>query len=343
MNPLFSRPLVVALYVAFVLMAASGIYLVRTPLDSKSQRATQSTVNVRVQPTRVEIDVKTAVPGLMIVVMGASGLLLLVIRVPMKQVRGYKKAPRLPPGAFGFAGQSFQAAQPILADRAERVPLLLEWAARARGRAVRVDGQEGVLVSYLTLRRIVGILGIGLPIVVAIWGFALGYALQPSISDYYALRTRDAFVGILFTIGWFLFTYRGFDRHDDVGGNLACLFALGVALFPNSGTQLECIVHFSSAAALFLVLAYFSLFLFTKTGGATPPTPEKKTRNRVYVACGVVMLACIALIGLYHLLKLQHTAVAAMNPVFWLESLALWAFGFSWFVKGETLWQDALP
>src|SRR5207253_976505 len=62
-----------------------------------------------------------------------------------------------------------------------------------------VDGQEGVLVSYLTLRRIVGILGIGLPIVVAIWGFALGYALQPSISDYYALRTRDAFVGILFT------------------------------------------------------------------------------------------------------------------------------------------------
>src|SRR5207245_9249829 len=54
MNPLFSRPLVVALYVAFVLMAASGIYLVRTPLDSKSQRATQSTVNVRVQPTRVE-------------------------------------------------------------------------------------------------------------------------------------------------------------------------------------------------------------------------------------------------------------------------------------------------
>jgi hypothetical protein len=29
--------------------------------------------------------------------------------------------------------------------------------------------------------------------------------------------------------------------------------------------------------------------------------------------------------------------------VFWLESSALWAFGFSWFVKGETLWQDALP
>jgi len=34
MKPLFSSRLVVALYVAFVLMAASGIYLVRTPLDT---------------------------------------------------------------------------------------------------------------------------------------------------------------------------------------------------------------------------------------------------------------------------------------------------------------------
>ena len=26
-----------------------------------------------------------------------------------------------------------------------------------------------------------------------------------------------------------------------------------------------------------------------------------------------------------------------MKPVFWLESLALWAFGLAWFVKGEGL------
>jgi hypothetical protein len=316
MNALFSNRLVVALFVALALIAASGVYLVRTSLDSKSERATQSPVNVQVEPTRVNVNVKTAVPGLVIFVMGAAGMLLLVIRVPMKQVRGYK---------------------------AERVPLLLEWAVRAKGSAVSVDdGQEGMLVSYLTLRRIVGTLGIGLPIVVAMWGFTLGYALQPSISDYYSLRTRDAFVGILFTIGWFLFSYRGFDRSDDVAGNLACLFALGVALFPNNGNQFESTVHFSSAVALFLVLAYFSLFLFTKTG-AMPPTLEKRIRNRIYVACGVVMLACIALIGLYYLLGLKRAAVAAINPVFWLEALALWAFGFSWFVKGETLWQDALP
>ena len=202
------------------------------------------------------------------------------------------------------------------------------------------DGDDSSVVSYLTLRRVVGALGVALPVVVALWGLVLCHcgALQPSISDYYSLRTRDAFVGILFTIGWFLFTYRGYDRKDDIAGNLACLFALGVALFPNSGSSLEQVIHFGSAFALFLVLAYFSLFLFTKSGGN--PTPEKRTRNRVYKTCGVIMLACIALIGLYYWL-LKDTVIASAKPVFWLEALALWAFGFSWFVKGETLWKDA--
>ena len=202
------------------------------------------------------------------------------------------------------------------------------------------DGDDSSVVSYLTLRRVVGALGVALPVVVALWGLILCHCgvLQPSISDYYGLRTRDAFVGILFTIGWFLFTYRGYDRKDDIAGNLACLFALGVAFFPNSGSSLEQVVHFGSAFALFLVLAYFSLFLFTKSGGN--PTPEKRTRNRVYKACGVIMLACIALIGLYYW-QLRDTVIASAKPVFWLEAMALWAFGFSWFVKGETLWKDA--
>ncbi|HEX9632261.1 MAG TPA: hypothetical protein VGA02_07325 [Gemmatimonadales bacterium] len=199
---------------------------------------------------------------------------------------------------------------------------------------------EGALVSYLTLRRVVGVLGVGLPVVLALWGFAIaaGPELQPSISDYYALRTRDAFVGILFAIAWFLFAYRGYDRRDDLAGDLGCVFALGVAFFPNSGAGWEKTVHFASALALFLVLSYFSLFLFTESSGAR--TPEKDIRNRIYRACGVAMLVCIALIGLFYW-RLQHTAVAEWKPVFWLESLALWAFGISWFVKGETLWKDA--
>ena len=200
--------------------------------------------------------------------------------------------------------------------------------------------KQRVFVAYLTLRRVVGILGIALPVLVASWGFVLCGCMefQNSISDYYGLRTRDVFVGVLFVIAWFLFTYRGYERKDDVAGDLACLFALGVALFSNSGGDWERTVHFLSALGFFLVLSYFCLFLFTKSGGA--PTAQKRVRNRLYVTCGVIMLACVALIGLYYW-RLEDSSVAAIKPVFWLESLALWAFGTSWLVKGETLWKDA--
>ena len=205
------------------------------------------------------------------------------------------------------------------------------------------ETEERLIVSHLTLRRVVGILGVALPVILALWGFALCECieLQDSISDYYSLRTRDALVGILFAIGWFLFAYRGYNVWDSIVGYLACLFALGVALFPNSsGDEWQRIVHFTSAVMLFLVLSIFSLFLFTKSN--EPPedrSDQKIIRNRIYVFCGAVMLACLVLIGLYYGL-LEDTAISDIKPVFWLESLMLWTFGISWFVKGRTLWQD---
>ncbi len=97
-------------------------------------------------------------------------------------------------------------------------------------------------------------------------------------------------------------------------------------------------MHYVSATGLFLMLSYFALFLFTKSSGT--PTDAKKIRNRIYRACGVVMLSCIVLIAVY-VLSLRGTFVATIKPVFWLETFALWAFGVSWFIKGETLWKDA--
>ena len=200
------------------------------------------------------------------------------------------------------------------------------------------DAERNLVISYLALRRLIGVLGMALPLVVMVWGWTICGCTRvlPSISDYYGLRTRDAFVGILCAIACFLFTYRGMDD-DDRYGNLAALFAIAVAFFPNSGTPLERTVHFSAALGLLLVLAYFSLKIFTKSGGH--PTPRKLVRNRVYTICGGIILACVLLIGLYKS-ALTASQVALWDPVFWLETLALEAFGFSWLVKGETLWRD---
>ena len=201
-----------------------------------------------------------------------------------------------------------------------------------------MDGNAGSkeLVSYLTLRKVVGVLGVLLPFLCL--AFGLYHGLEDSISDYYGTRVRDLFVGILFAIAWFLFTYKGYERKDDLAGDLACIFALGVALFPTTSPELWVrAVHFLCAAALLLVLSYFSLRLFTKTGGS--PTPQKLQRNRVYRVCGWIMLACIASILVYYLF-LEESALAAWKPVFWLESFALWAFGVSWSIKGEMLLED---
>jgi hypothetical protein len=203
------------------------------------------------------------------------------------------------------------------------------------------NGSSRLIVSFLTLRRTVGVLGVLLPWLLVLVCHLLGTpaGIEDSISAYYGTAARDVLVGVLFVIALFLFAYRGYEPRDDIAGDLACIFALGVALFPAT-SQSAAIrsVHFVCSALMFLILAYFSIFLFTKTGKDDNPTPRKKTRNKVYVVCGVIMLLCIALVPVSYALVKEPTG--ATKPVFWLEALALTAFGVSWFVKGETLLKD---
>ena len=190
-------------------------------------------------------------------------------------------------------------------------------------------------------------LGVALPVILAIWGFVVCECIeiQDSISDYYGIhpdyhgvQTRDIFVGTLVAIGVFLFAYRGHDQRDNIAGYVVCLLSLGVALFPNTGETWQQTIHFVSAVSLFLVLSYFCLGLFTE--GNRPFDRQKIIRNRIYIACGGAILACIALTGTYFLF-LEDTSISDIKPVFWLESIMLWTFGISWFIKGQTFWNDA--
>jgi hypothetical protein len=57
-----------------------------------------------------------------------------------------------------------------------------------------------------------------MPVVLAVWGLVLpeSHRLLATISDCYGFRMRDVFVGVLFAIAWFLFTYRGYDWRDSI-------------------------------------------------------------------------------------------------------------------------------
>jgi hypothetical protein len=163
---------------------------------------------------------------------------------------------------------------------------------------------------------------------------------------------RDVFVGFICAIAFFLFAYRGYDYKDNIAGKLACFFALGVAFFPTSITEplTNCIpepvdthiyssIHFVSAALFFIMLAVFSLLLFTK--GSKNPSKQKLRRNLLYRICGYTILGCLVIIAIYFaILEKKIPVLQKFDPVFWLESIALWAFGISWLTKGEALLVD---
>jgi len=217
------------------------------------------------------------------------------------------------------------------------------------------SGQGSLVHSYLTLRTAVGVIGLALPPVLAIGKMvSQGRGIQDSISCYYYTDMRNVFVGSLCAIGVFLMSCRGYDWKDEMAGYLAGVFAIGVALFPPtpcppttpctppaSGHHLIGILHLTFAALLFLTLAYFSLKLFTKTvqGKENERTPRKLQRNKVYRICGYTILACILLMGVVALPPVK-TLVERLTPVFWLESVAIVAFGFAWLTKGETILKD---
>jgi hypothetical protein len=209
--------------------------------------------------------------------------------------------------------------------------------------------QSSLVISYLVLRTTVGIMGFALPLLVPLGGiFIFKTGIQSSLSSYYYTGMRDVFVGILWTIGVFLYSYRGYERIDNIVGNLACFFAVGLSLFPTSpdisSTPIADFiggVHLTFAALFFITLIYFSLFLFTKTNLNNRSTPEKLKRNMIYKICAYIMSACIILIAIYHFLPEDTASLfKAYNPVFWLEALAILSFGLSWFVKGGTILKD---
>lgn len=213
---------------------------------------------------------------------------------------------------------------------------------------------ESLLIQYLTIRKIVGFLGMLLPIVL-VFGVKIltdCNIVQDSISDYYYTKMGHYMTGTLCAVSLFMFSYNGYERADFWAGKTAGLFALGVAFCPDSnyyplsackvlslkGNDVINIIHFGSATVLFLTLAYFSLCLFTKTSGN--PTKRKKQRNFVYRFCGVIILLSIVLIFLYSVIPSLHEQFIGYKPIFWLEGLALEAFGLSWLTKGEAILWD---
>jgi hypothetical protein len=215
------------------------------------------------------------------------------------------------------------------------------------------------VISYSTLRRAVGILGMALPVVL-FFGFILNNkycVLPPSISHYYYTYLGSYFTGTLCAVSLFLFSYRGPQSADRRTALIASACALGVVFFPTNpcsdccntcilvelnGNHFRNFLHFSFATVLFSCFAYFSYFLFTRTNAVKAPSPEKLKRNQIYRFCAWIIIICIVLIPVFALTPVQRLPWVREFRLwtFLFEAIALFAFGFSWLVKGNTILRD---
>jgi hypothetical protein len=206
-----------------------------------------------------------------------------------------------------------------------------------------LPGTDSLVISYLTLRKLVGLLGISLIPILVFGSFILDDTkqIQVSVSAYYHTSMRNALVGIVCGISLFLLSYHGYTWKDSLASKLAGLFALGIAFFPTSATDdkgdIISKLHYITSGIFFVILSYMSIFLFTKSSGNM--TPEKKIRNRIYRVSGIIMI--ISVIGIpIDSIPAIHDRIAFLKPTLILETSALTSFGFSWLTKGEFLLKD---
>ena len=205
------------------------------------------------------------------------------------------------------------------------------------------------MINTRRLRCTIGWLGMLLPWIVLALSYFYGTGFPDSISaTYYIPTCITPFMIILGSAGLLLFSYKGYDKQDDAICSVAGLFTIGICLFScatkdliarwsyvttltNVGTfqlspAISGILHNICAIGFFALLAYNSLFLFTKTSGEI--TQNKKKRNIIFRICGIGMaVSFIAIVPI--------SVFEWWGGVWLVETITLAFFGISWLTKAN--------
>lgn len=231
-----------------------------------------------------------------------------------------------------------------------------------------------LVINYLTLRRIIGWLGVSLPVVVYIGNWLIFTNRTPSclwpssnvpysLSGYYYTHTRGLFTGTFWALGVFLVAYNGYDWRDKLTSNLAGLAAIGIALFPTKppanlqaapgnpcSPRIPVLYKASPDQSLItlghmisLVVLLSSLFvmalLFRRSSDAaqemmTDREKRQKKRNNAFYLGSAIGIAAGGAGAIVQ--GFFSPSLQAQTPwLFWFEFVAIIAFGVAWFVKGE--------
>lgn len=224
---------------------------------------------------------------------------------------------------------------------------------------VSTNQSSGKVISYLTLREIIGVIGISLPFLLMLGTYLLDNcspALQFSISHYYYTKMHMLFVGLLCVLGAFLITYKGSSDAENYVTTFAGFCSILISVFPDdtakyiynqalcSFIKTEILreyvpkIHFISAALLFSCFAIICLYFFIPPDEPNTNPIKKKRRNTAYKTCGIGIIISLILCFLFMKQYLYISASFANHSVLFFETTALLFFGFSWLLKGSLMW-----
>lgn len=225
------------------------------------------------------------------------------------------------------------------------------------------EADNELVISYLTLRNLIGICGMLLPVVLPLLTprAQVDKVMEHSISEYYYTSNGDILVVLLSVIGVFLLSYKGYrEVWERILTIIAAVCGIGIAFFPTAtkiGNSLSIHRvnkkvpqifglqwHFIFAGLFFIALAIISLHYFPKSrdksslrtvGGRRT---KKAKRNIVFKTCGWIMIGSVVLTILY--MAVRPSSLENVPVIFILETVAVEAFGISWLTKGETFFPD---
>jgi hypothetical protein len=215
------------------------------------------------------------------------------------------------------------------------------------------DTKNIVLQKQDTLRWLVGLLGMLLPFFLWLFLFFHSGTLKPldSISHYFYTRVGSVFIIIVSLLAIFLLVYKGYELIDYLLSSAAGICALLLLYFPTNNIigDCNCVItvlddneirkffHLAMAGIFLGCLTLMSIFLFTKKENDKKGLrmPSFGGENNIFIICGVLMILSMLMIftncfGLFTLDEFNQ-----LNLTFWGEVVALEAFGFAWFVKGN--------
>ncbi|WP_133152947.1 hypothetical protein [Vibrio breoganii] len=128
------RVIVITLTIFFVLvfalMAVAGGYLIYEEINPQSSA---SDVEVKVERDSVTLNLVKATPGLVMFCFGAIGLILMIYRIPTKEVLGYRTE------GGGGSGMGFMVRRKVLATERTNIPFPVWWLLCKTNRFERIE------------------------------------------------------------------------------------------------------------------------------------------------------------------------------------------------------------